>query len=62
MRHAVNVSESGSIPEAAAISCLYTWGEPRLSIVEVSGSNPDGGAKQTLVQAPVRRDRYDGYV
>jgi len=32
MRHAVNVSESGSIPEAAAISCLYTWGGTGLSI------------------------------
>ena len=45
MRHAVNVSESGSIPEAAAISSLYTWGGTGLSIRRATSSILVGGAK-----------------
>ena len=58
MRHAVNVSESGSIPEAAANSCLYTWVEPDCRSGERRVRISLEAPKQTLVRAPARRDRY----
>jgi hypothetical protein len=59
MHHAVNVSESGSIPEAAANSwpVMRLVAQP-LCLSGESGAKPLRVTKQTLVQAPA----HDGLV